>query len=33
MRRKFGNRWVKYMDPIDVMDHASNIDIDLYWYQ
>ena len=33
MRRKFGNRWVEYRDPIDLMDHPSNMEIGLCWYQ
>ena len=32
MRRKFGNRWVEYRDPIDLMDHPSNMEIGLCWY-
>ena len=27
MHRKFGNFWVEYKDPIDLMDHTSNIKI------
>ena len=33
MRRKFGNRWMKYRDPIDLMDCPSNVEIGLCWYQ
>ena len=33
MRGKFGNRWVEYMNLINLMDHPSNMEIDLYWYQ
>ena len=33
MRRKFGNRWVEYKDPIDLMDCSSNMEILLCWYQ
>ena len=33
MYRKFGNRWVEYKDPIDLMDRLSNMDIGLCWYQ
>ena len=33
MRRKFGNRWVEYRDPIDLMDRPSNVEIGLCWYQ
>ena len=32
MRMKFGNRWVKYKDPIDLMDFPPNMDIGLCWY-
>jgi hypothetical protein len=28
MRRKFGNHWVEYRDPIDLMECPSNMDID-----
>ena len=31
--RKFGNCWVGYMNLIDLMDHPSNMEIGLYWYQ
>jgi hypothetical protein len=33
MRRKFGNRWVEYRDPFDLMDRPSNVEIGLCWYQ
>ena len=33
MRRKFGNHWVEYRDPIDLMDCPSNMEIGLSWYQ
>ena len=34
MRRKFGNRWVECRDPIDLMNHLSNMEIGLgCWYQ
>jgi hypothetical protein len=33
MHRKFGNRWVEYRDPIDLMDRSSNMEIGLCWYQ
>ena len=29
MCRKFGNPWVEYRDPIDLMDHPSNMEIGL----
>ena len=29
MHRKFGNRWVEYRDPIDLIDCSSNMEIDL----
>ena len=32
MHRRFGNRWVEYQDPIDLMYHSSNMEIGLYWY-
>ena len=32
MHRKFGNHWVEYMDPIDLMDHPSNTEICLRRY-
>ena len=33
MRRKFGNHWMDYRDPIDLMDRSSNVKIGLCWYQ
>ena len=33
MRRRFGNRWMEYRDPIDLMDRPSNVEIGLCWYQ
>ena len=33
MHKKFGNHWMEYRDPIDLMDRPSNMDIGLYWYQ
>ena len=33
MHRKFGNCWVEYRDPIDLMDHPSNMRIGLCWYK
>ena len=33
MRRKFVNCWVEYKDPIVLMDHSSNMEIGLCWYQ
>jgi hypothetical protein len=32
MRMKFGNRWAKYKDLIDLMGFPSNMEIGLYWY-
>ena len=29
MRREFGNCWLKYRDPIDLMSHPSNMEIGL----
>ena len=29
MLKKFDNRWVEYRDPIDLMDHPSNMEIGL----
>ena len=29
MCRNFGNHWLEYRDPIDLMDHLSNMDIGL----
>ena len=33
MHRNFGNYWVEYRDPIDLMDCPSNKDIGLSWLQ
>ena len=33
MHRKFGNCWVEYKDPIDLMYHSSNMEIGICWYQ
>jgi hypothetical protein len=33
MRRKIGNCWVDYRDPIHLMDCPSNTEIGLCWYQ
>ena len=33
MRMKFGNCWVEYRGPTDLMDHLSNMKIGLCWYQ
>ena len=33
MHREFGNCWVEYKDPIDLMDHPSNMRIGLCWYK
>ena len=33
MCRKFGNCWMGYRDPIDLMDCPSNMEIDLHGYQ
>ena len=33
MCREFGNHWVEYRDPIDLMDCSSNMEIGLPWYQ
>ena len=32
MRKRFGNRWVEYIDPIGLMDRPSNMEIGLCWY-
>ena len=32
MRRKFGNCWVEFRGPIDLMCHPPNMEIDLCWY-
>jgi hypothetical protein len=32
MRGKFGNYWVEYRDPVDLMDHPPNMKIGLCWY-
>ena len=32
-REKYGNRWVEYRDPIDLMNHPSNMNNDLCWHQ
>jgi hypothetical protein len=29
----FINRWVEYRDPVDLMDHPSNMEIGLSWFQ
>ena len=31
--RKFGNRWLEERYPVELMDHASNMEIGLCWYQ
>ena len=33
MHREFGDCWVEYRDPTDLMDHSSNMQIGLCWYQ
>ena len=33
MRGEFGNHWVVYRDPINLMDSPSNMDIGSCWYQ
>ena len=33
MCRKFGNHWVEYRDPIDLMDWSSSMEIGVCWYQ
>ena len=33
MRIFFGNCWVQYKDPIDLMDHLANMKINLYCYK
>ena len=33
MFRKFGNHWVEYRDPIDLMECSSTMEIGLCWYQ
>ena len=33
MCKKLDNHWVEYKDPIDFMDHPSNMQIGLCWYQ
>jgi hypothetical protein len=33
MRRKIINCWVEYRDPIDLLDHPNNVEVDLCWYQ
>ena len=33
MRENFGNYWVEYRDPVDLMDRPSNMDIGLWWYK
>jgi hypothetical protein len=33
MRKKFGDLWMKYRDPLALLDHPSNMDIGLCWYQ
>jgi hypothetical protein len=32
MCRNFGNCWVEYRDPIDLMDRPSNMEIGSCWY-
>jgi hypothetical protein len=31
MHKKFGDCWVEYRDPIDSMDHPSNMEIGFRW--
>jgi hypothetical protein len=33
MCKEIGNRWVEYRDLIDLMDHPSNMEISLCWYE
>ena len=33
MRRKIANKWVKYREPIDLLDRPSHMEIGLCWYQ
>lgn len=33
MCENFGNYWVEYRDPVDLMDRPSNMDISLWWYK
>ena len=33
MRRKIGNSWIEYQQPIDLLDRPSNMEIGLCWYQ
>ena len=33
VRRIFDNRWVEYRNSIDLMNHPSNMEIGLSWYQ
>jgi hypothetical protein len=33
MHRNFGNHWVVYKDPIDLMDRPSSMEIGVSWYQ
>ena len=33
MHSIFGDYWLEYRDPIDLMDHPSNMKIGSCWYQ
>jgi hypothetical protein len=33
MRRKIGNRWIEYPQPIDLLGWPPNMEIGLCWYQ
>ena len=33
MHRKIGSYWVDCRDPIDLIDHSSDMEIGLDWYQ
>jgi hypothetical protein len=31
-RQKIINRWVEYIDPIDLLDRPNNVEVGLCWY-
>ena len=33
MRRKIINRWIEYIDPVDLLDRPNNVEVGLCWYQ
>ena len=33
MRKKFGNHWVEFTDPLDLIYRPSNVEIGSCWYQ